>query len=382
MPAAAPVFIDRPWTDVHRAGGTLSEPCTRAHFTLPLAAGPYSFVRHARPVTFLPPLSVSVAQPGSLPVNPPTHRSPLSLQFRTVPHAGHPENLKTPSAPQPEDIQMALEVSSERRPALDGDGLSASDAVWPRRLRRIVRASLIYWGRPYLVEAAELLVSELATNALCHAGGLDVGVRMYLQADHLKIEVDDGSPLRPVPRCAAPHDESGRGLFLVACLAEDWGVSEDGTATWCILPLTKGPSGMEPAAVTAPVQRRIPCDIPSDSNAGVLARLQARTLLTVLSWRGDYDLPPEVVHVLVDNAMRHTGKILEVSFSITEAHELIIDVTDPDPTFPEFDKAIAGVLGGSLGEIMKRGVTLCWFVGSEFASKTVRAVVRPGPVNR
>ncbi|MER7578158.1 ATP-binding protein [Streptomyces sp. NPDC126514] len=137
---------------------------------------------------------------------------------------------------RPEDANAALEVCIERRPNPEADSLSQANAVWPQRLRRIVRASLTYWGRPDLIEAAELLLTELATNAFIHADGLSIGVRMHLQADHLKIEVNDGSPARPVPRCANPYDESGRGLFLVAHMVKEWGVSEDGTTTWCILP--------------------------------------------------------------------------------------------------------------------------------------------------
>lgn len=278
-------------------------------------------------------------------------------------------------------------MSIERHPAPDGEGLSSADAAWPQRLRRIVRASLTYWGCPGLVETAELLLTELSTNALRHACGLDIGVRMCLEAGHLVIEVYDGSPRRPVARRAGPHDESGRGLLLVDSLAEEWGVSEDGTTTWCTLPLTNGSSPMEPVAVTAPVMRTAPIIISGDGNAGPLARLQARTLLTVLSCPGDHHRATDVLHVLVDNAVQHAltpkkaGQCLEGCLSVTEAHELLIDVTDPDPAFPEFDQAIAGDVGRSLWEIAQHGVILTWFVGAAFDTKTVRAVLRPGPVD-
>ncbi|MFF0698551.1 ATP-binding protein [Streptomyces tendae] len=65
-----------------------------------------------------------------------------------------------------------------------------------------------------------------------------MGVRFYLTDVHVVIEVDDGSPCTPVLRCPGPDDESGRGLLLVQALAEAWGVSPDGTTTWCTLPLT------------------------------------------------------------------------------------------------------------------------------------------------
>ncbi|MFV5994997.1 ATP-binding protein [Streptomyces sp. NPDC056231] len=306
-----------------------------------------------------------------------THLAGRERTCRSVPVTA--DELRSHTGARP-----ALAMSIERRPDPDGGGLSEADAAWPQRLRRIVRASLTHWGRPNLIETAELLLTELATNALRHACGPDVGVRIYLQDDYLVIEVNDGSPLHPVPRCAGPDDETGRGLLLVESLAEAWGVSGDGTTTWCTLPLTKGPSDMQPAAVTAPVLREIPLDLPTDPSAAGLARIQARTLLTVLSWPGNQHLAIDVLHVLIDNAMQHAltpgrnGQQFGACLSITEAHELLIDVTDPTPMFPEFGKAIAGELGRGLWDITRQGAALTWFVSPKFDGKTVRAALRPG----
>ncbi|MEU6709579.1 ATP-binding protein [Streptomyces wuyuanensis] len=144
-------------------------------------------------------------------------------------------------ATQRQDVRTALALSIERRPDPETDGLSKADAVWPHRLRRIVRAGLTHWGFPDLVEAAELLLTELATNALRHGCGHDIAVRVYLEGDHCVFEVVDGSPVRPKLRHAGPHDEGGRGLLLVEALAEAWGVSPDGTTTWCALALAGEP---------------------------------------------------------------------------------------------------------------------------------------------
>ncbi|MFE5754684.1 ATP-binding protein [Streptomyces massasporeus] len=281
-------------------------------------------------------------------------------------------------------VRAAFELSIERHPDADG-GLSQADAAWPQRLRHMARASLNHWGRPHLAETAELLLTELATNALQHANGPDIRVRMYLQGDYFKITVDDGSPLRPVPRGAGLSDESGRGLFLVDALADAWGVSDDGTTTWCTLPLTKGPEEMQPVAVTAPVMRAIPIDLPGDRSGTGLARVQARTLLTVSAWPGNQHHAVDVLHALVDNAVKHAlipGEVNQrvgACLSITEAHELIIDVTDPVPLFPEFDHAVVGESGRGLWKIARKGVDLSWFVvGAEFDGKVVRAVLRPG----
>ncbi|MFK0159151.1 ATP-binding protein [Streptomyces sp. NPDC090493] len=290
------------------------------------------------------------------------------------------------TAPQ-DGVRAALELSIERHPDPDVDGLSKKDAAWPQRLRRIVRAGLTYWRRPDLIETAELLLTELVTNALRHGKGPDVGVRVFFRDDRCVIEVNDGSPTRPELRHAAPDDEGGRGLLLVESLAEEWGVSRDGTTTWCTLPLTKGPEEMQRAAVTAPVLRQMPMDLPADPSAAGLARIQARTLLTVSGWPGNQHHAINVLHALVDNAVRHaftpgaTNQPFGASLSITEAHELLVEVTDPVPYFPDFDAAVAGESGRGLWEIARQGVDISWFVvGSEFNAKTVRAVMRPGLV--
>ncbi|MFD7136953.1 ATP-binding protein [Streptomyces sp. NPDC059894] len=147
-----------------------------------------------------------------------------------------------------EGVRTALEVFIERRSPSDSGKLSAADAAWPKRLRRIIRASLTYWGLPQLIDVAELLLTELATNALRHGRSTEIGVRVYLAGHHCVIEVAGGSPDRPEVRRAGPSDEGGRGLFLVAAMAEAWGVSPDGSTTWCTVPLTEGPAEMQPAA--------------------------------------------------------------------------------------------------------------------------------------
>ncbi|WP_405878576.1 ATP-binding protein [Streptomyces sp. NBC_01136] len=127
-----------------------------------------------------------------------------------------------------------LDVSFSRASGSTAGANAAADQAWPHRIRRIIRAGLRHWGRPDLAADAELLATELVTNALKHGCG-DVGVRLCPTADRLWIEVRDGSHELPVPRNATPDDEDGRGLFLVSSIADDWGVSPDGTTTWCSL---------------------------------------------------------------------------------------------------------------------------------------------------
>ncbi|MCX4564286.1 ATP-binding protein [Streptomyces umbrinus] len=128
----------------------------------------------------------------------------------------------------------SLDLSFVRASGSTAGAVTETDQVWPRCVRRIIRARLMHWRRPDLTDSAELLATELVTNALKHGCG-DVGVRMYPTADRLRIEVRDRSHEFPVPRAAAHDDEDGRGLLLVNATAEDWGVSPDGTTTWCTL---------------------------------------------------------------------------------------------------------------------------------------------------
>ncbi|MFJ2603860.1 MULTISPECIES: SpoIIE family protein phosphatase [unclassified Streptomyces] len=108
----------------------------------------------------------------------------------------------------------------------------------PAAARDLVRTTLGEWvaaalpGADFvtcpLVDSAVVVVSELVTNAIVHAG-TDVEVICRLEADDraLVIEVADHHPSR-APRDTEPSydtPEHGRGLRLVSALAEAWGVT-------------------------------------------------------------------------------------------------------------------------------------------------------------
>ncbi|MER6206344.1 ATP-binding protein [Streptomyces sp. NPDC001642] len=132
-------------------------------------------------------------------------------------------------------VYPGFDMSFERSTGSIVGVIAEADRAVPGRSRVIVRAALRYWGLQESIESADLLVTELVTNALEHGRG-DVGVRLYLTDTHLLIEVRDGSPEVPVLGDAALDDEDGRGLFLVSAVADAWGVSPDGMTTWCSLP--------------------------------------------------------------------------------------------------------------------------------------------------
>jgi PAS domain S-box-containing protein len=96
---------------------------------------------------------------------------------------------------------------------------------------------LAAWGLEQLTFTTELIVSELLTNAIRHAQP-PIQVRMILD-DALSCEVSDGSSTAPHLRRAGGYDEGGRGLLLVASLAERWGSrpTRTGKTIWARQPL-------------------------------------------------------------------------------------------------------------------------------------------------
>lgn len=86
------------------------------------------------------------------------------------------------------------------------------------------------WSVPErLSEDAQLVVSELVTNACLHVGGT-VALRVHRRLGGLRIEVQDASPRAPFAADPGPEAESGRGLFIVQALATTWGTAVDGDA--------------------------------------------------------------------------------------------------------------------------------------------------------
>jgi anti-sigma regulatory factor (Ser/Thr protein kinase) len=85
------------------------------------------------------------------------------------------------------------------------------------------------WGLAELGESTELLVSELATNALEASQAMGsvsaATIHLWLLSDktHVLVLVWDRNPQPPVRNDATDEDESGRGLLLVESVSEAWG---------------------------------------------------------------------------------------------------------------------------------------------------------------
>ncbi|RZB16978.1 GAF domain-containing protein [Streptomyces sp. F001] len=103
----------------------------------------------------------------------------------------------------------------------------ALDPAEVGRARAAVREQLHDWGLARLADSAELMVSELVTNAVRHSHRRPVELRL-VRGDTLLCEVDDDDHDLPTLRGAGPRDEAGRGLRVVSTLAREWGASRRG----------------------------------------------------------------------------------------------------------------------------------------------------------
>jgi anti-sigma regulatory factor (Ser/Thr protein kinase) len=137
----------------------------------------------------------------------------------------------------PTDSDHELRVRIACGPAKDGALERDGDGAWVGRLRRISVARLRQWGMAELIDDAALLLSELLTNALRYGGDAEIAVSLVATSTALMISVNDGSPIPPQLTEAGVESESGRGLHLIAAFAKNWGVSSNGTTTWCTLSL-------------------------------------------------------------------------------------------------------------------------------------------------
>ncbi|MEU9125865.1 ATP-binding protein [Streptomyces sp. NPDC048506] len=135
-------------------------------------------------------------------------------------------------------------------------------AVLPsaRQARDFTATSLRQWGEVQdVVEAAVLIVCELATNAICHGDrlraerGRERGpdavftLRLTPEPEVLHIEVYDGSTGLPVQRTADHDEDSGRGLTIIAALARSWTcVPDPAGGKWVRATLARVPAPPRP----------------------------------------------------------------------------------------------------------------------------------------
>lgn len=122
----------------------------------------------------------------------------------------------------------------------------AAIATAPSCARGHVRAVAHEWGLPGLADTAELLASELVTNAVQASERLRIRadlavvpvVRLWVISNRLSmvIHVWDASDDMPIRHDAGPDETGGRGLMIIDSLAADWGSYREATGkvVWAV----------------------------------------------------------------------------------------------------------------------------------------------------
>lgn len=139
----------------------------------------------------------------------------------------------------------------------------------PSSARTFTRERLSAWGLEDLLDRTVLIVSELTTNAERHGGTPSdtehpaesksqmmaerITLTLSAQDGIVGIEVEDNSPLPPIPRATGPDSLDGRGLLLVTAEADAWTAypNEDGSGKRVLAVVKRresAPCGLTPTA--------------------------------------------------------------------------------------------------------------------------------------
>lgn len=154
--------------------------------------------------------------------------------------------------------------------------------------RLFVRSTLKAWRLHQLSDDAELIASELVTNAVKMTGIIEpsprfpeltglamLQLRLAVLRDGLIVEVWDSDSTTPVVSSADDFDESGRGLFIVETLSRRWNFYRpEGGGKWVWAELAIPPKvnplpKRKPSGVPAPAE---PVNIMKDT--GIIRRVR------------------------------------------------------------------------------------------------------------
>lgn len=205
-----------------------------------------------------------------------------------------------------------------------------------REARLLIRDLLLEAGREDLVETAELMVSEIVTNALVHAG-TPIEVSFSFVGGGLRVEVADGSPHRPALRGYGPNAGTGRGIMLLEELVDEWGVVPEhpGKTVWFHIATGSVPE----EASSAPTDRR-----PSGQEVVHIELLDVPLLLHE-AWRqhaesllreyllASLDLAttedPIAVHAQASDAIALLAEHVPASSVSPDPDQLLVTATEP-----------------------------------------------------
>jgi len=117
-------------------------------------------------------------------------------------------------------VDLIVDLTREMHGAQVELGPELADVA---RARRFIAERCAEWGCRVAEEDAELVATELVTNALVHAS-VQCELRVRLARDVLHIEVEDKGGGTPDVQAADERAEHGRGLLIVSALCTAWGV--------------------------------------------------------------------------------------------------------------------------------------------------------------
>ncbi|MGD3108939.1 ATP-binding protein [Streptomyces sp. YGL11-2] len=145
-----------------------------------------------------------------------------------------------------------MEVHDIRLP-VSGTPAAAASA------RRQLVAAMRGWGLPAdsdALHAAELMAGELLSNAVQHAGPRAITVAARCDGNAIRVEVSDSSRDLPLPRSPTEDDEHGRGLFIVAALADRYAVEPTASGKRCWAEVRLQTASSAHVALQVPIPRR------------------------------------------------------------------------------------------------------------------------------
>lgn len=149
----------------------------------------------------------------------------------------------TPTPLRDDVIILAAEYQggdAKARPDIHRVEIQRHDLHGVGAARRVMEGCLKSWDLTSMTDTANLVLSELVTNALIHADS-DVDIRVVRYKDHIRLEVLDYDVHPPIPSTLSMRSdeenaraENGRGLALVDALGMDWGTSRTvgGKTVW------------------------------------------------------------------------------------------------------------------------------------------------------
>jgi PAS domain S-box-containing protein len=208
----------------------------------------------------------------------------------------------------------------------------------------MIRECLVAAAREDLVETAELLVSEIVTNALVHAG-TPIEVAFSFVEGGLRVEVTDGSPHAPARREYGPNAGTGRGIMLLEELVDEWGVVPDdpGKTVWFQIASDSSAGERSPRPIAHPRGHEETLSVELIDVPLLLHeawRQHAEALLReslLASLELDTTEDPIVVHAQASDAIALLAEHIPTSGVVDDPAQVMVSATEPLVTGPRVE---------------------------------------------